>query len=593
MSGGLMQLVAYGAQDVYLTGNPQITFFKIVYRRHTNFAVESIEQYFNGSINFARKSSCEISRNGDLITRLFLKVILPEVRFTGNFDRFGHVEFAWVRRIGHAIVDEVELEIGGSQIDKHYGDWLNIWYELTHDVGKEYGYSKLIGDVPELTTISTLSWDVPENTLLKPAYTLYVPLQFFFCRNNGLALPLIALQYHVVKIYVRFRPADQCYVASEAFKCEAETFELDDASLYVDYIYLDTEERRRFAQVSHEYLIEQLQFTGEESISNSNSAKYKLNFNHPVKALYWITKLGNYQGGRFMAYDPYDWEYARDNAARLLILAQYDLDDWGYFNDAVVSGECNTYVGDCGIEYVSVNPADPAEEPRYVFNDARTAEKFADGNVWIGRLADCVPLLKRSKDCDYRDKVDGIIRIFTDCDGSDGDQFSYPEVDKITLNDLTITDLSVPIDKFECDNRVSYIKRFDLIVWQHHNYGLLIDGTVNPVTEVQLQLNGQDRQSKRSGFWHDTVVPWTYFTNVPRDGLNVFSFALNPEEHQPSGTCNFSRIDTAQLNLWFGEFANSRCCDVFCDTDNKVLIFAVNYNVLRVMSGMGGLSYSS
>ncbi|MEM3061973.1 MAG: major capsid protein [Nitrososphaerota archaeon] len=576
-------------QDVYLTGNPQITFFKVVYRRHTNFSVESIEQYFSGTTNFSRKSTAEISRNGDLIKHVILKVILPEVRFTGDFTRFGHVEFAWVRYVGHAIVDETELEIGGSQIDKQYGDWLHIWTELTEEPGKRYGLAKMLGDVPELTSISTLSWDVPENTLLKPSYTLYIPLLFYFCRNNGLALPLIALQYHQVKIYVRFRPAEQCYIASEAFKSGAENFELDDASLYVDYIYLDTEERRRFAQVSHEYLIEQVQFTGEESIGNSNSAKYKLNFNHPVKAIYWITKLGNYQGGKFMVYDHCDWELARENAAKLLLLAQYDLDEFGYFNEVAVDGLNDTYTGDCGIEYIGINPADPSEEPKYVFNDSATAEQF-NGSKLIGRLSPSVPLLQRSKDVDLREKVEGVIRIFTDFDN---DNLTYPEVEKITRNDLTITDLSIPIDKFEHDNRVEYIKRFDLTVWMHHNYGLLIDGTINPVTEVQLQLNGQDRQSKRSGFWYDTVVPYMVHTNTPQDGINVFSFALNPEEHQPSGTCNFSRIDTAQLNLWFGDFANTKYSDVFTDTDNKVLIFALNYNVLRIMSGMGGLAYSN
>lgn len=576
-------------QDVYLTGNPQITFFKVVYRRHTNFSVESIEQYFSGTTNFSRKSTAEISRNGDLIKNVILKVILPEVRFTGDFTRFGHVEFAWVRYIGHAIVDETELEIGGSQIDKQYGDWLRIWTELTEEPGKRHGLAKMLGDVPELTSISTLSWDVPENTLLKPSYTLYIPLLFYFCRNNGLALPLIALQYHQVKIYVRFRPAEQCYIASEAFKSGAENFELDDASLYVDYIYLDTEERRRFAQVSHEYLIEQVQFTGEESIGNSNSAKYKLNFNHPVKAIYWVTKLGNYQGGRFMVYDHCDWELARENAAKLLLLAQYDLDEFGYFNEVAVDGLNDTYTGDCGIEYVGINPADPSEEPKYVFNDSATAEQF-NGTKLIGRLSPSVPLLQRSKDVDLREKVEGVIRIFTDFDN---DNLTYPEVEKITRNDLTITDLSIPIDKFEHDNRVEYIKRFDLTVWMHHNYGLLIDGTINPVTEVQLQLNGQDRQSKRSGFWYDTVVPYMVHTNTPQDGINVFSFSLNPEEHQPSGTCNFSRIDTAQLNLWFGDFANGKYSDVFTDTDNKVLIFALNYNVLRIMSGMGGLAYSN
>lgn len=589
MAGGLMQLVAYGAQDVYLTGNPDITFFKVSYRRHTNFAVESIEQYFNNQANFNRKAQCEISRNGDLITQVFLKATLPEVRYDGDFARFGHVQFAWVRRPGHSIIDELELEIGASQIDKQYGNWLNIWYELSHEVGKEYGYAKMIGDVPELTSISTLSWDVPENTLLKPSYTMYVPLQFYFCRNNGLAIPLIALQYHQVKIYVKFRPVDQCYVASEAFKAGSPSLELDDASLYVNYVYLDTEERRRFAQSAHEYLIEQLQFTSEESIGNANSGKYKLSFNHPCKALYWVTKLGNYQGGRFMVYEAYDWEVARQNAAKLLLLAQYDLDEFGYFNEVTVSSSDDTYTGNDGIQYVGINPANPALEPKYVFNDTKTAEHF-DGTVLIGVLAPSVPLLKRTKDVDYRVKVEGVIRIFTDYDNDD---LNYPEVDKLTRNDLTITDLSVPVTKFDDDNRCPFIRGYDVFVWQHNNYGLLIDGTINPVTEVQLQLNGQDRQTKRTGFWHDTVEPYMHHSDTPKDGVNVFSFALNPEDHQPSCTCNFSRIDTAQLNLWFAEFANNRYSDVFSDNDNKVYIYATNYNILRVMSGMGGLAYSN
>jgi len=418
---------------------------------------------------------------------------------------------------------------------------------------------------------------------------MYIPLQFYFCRNNGLALPLIALQYHQVKIYVRFRPADHCYIASEAFRIGAENFELDDASLYVNYVYLDTEERRRFAQVSHEYLIEQLQFTGEESIGNSNSAKYKLNFNHPCKALYWVTKLGNYQGGRFMIYDHYDWELARKNAAKLILLSQYDLDEFGYFNEVPCDVGDDVYLGDCGVEYIGINPADPALEPMYVFNDSCTAERF-DGQCLIGRIAPFRCLLKRHRDIDFKDKVEGTIRIFTDYDNDD---LTYPEVEKIYRNDISITDLSIPIEKFEEDNRVEYIRRFDVYVWQHHNYGLLIDGSINPVTEVQLQLNGQDRQTKRNGFWHDTVEPYMHFPDTPRDGLNVYSFALNPVEHQPSGTCNFSRIDTAQLNLWFMEFANHRYCDIFSDCDNKVMIFTVNYNVLRIMSGMGGMAYSN
>jgi len=399
---------------------------------------------------------------------------------------------------------------------------------------------------------------------------------------------LIALQYHQVKISVKFRPADQVYVASDAYKSGADHLELDEASIFVNYVYLDTEERRRFAQVSHEYLIEQLQFTGEESISN-NSGKFKLNFNHPVKALYWITKLGNYQGGKFMAYDHEDWERARDNAARLLLLAQLDLDEFGYFNEVAVNENDNSYANEYGHEFNGIHPGDAAHEPFFMFNDSNTAERF-DGTNLIGRLSHNVPLLARNKDGDLRDKVEGVIRIHTDMDN---DNLAYPIVEKILRNDLTMTDLSTPIDKFDHDNRVDYVRRFDVIVWQHHNYGLLIDGSINPVSNAELQLNGQARQSKRSGFWHDTVAPYMHHKKTPVDGLNVLSFALNPEDQQPSCTCNFSRIDTAQLNLWFADFACSKKSDVFVCTDNKVLIFAINYNVLRIMSGMAGLAYSN
>ena len=327
-NGGLVQVVAIGAQNVYLTANPQITHFKSVYRRHTNFSVESIEQTFSGTVNFGRISNAQISRNGDLITQTFIKAVLPEVRYNGPFQNFGHVQFAWVKNIGHALPEEVSFDIGGSNIDKHLSTWFQIVSDLSSKPGLDYVYNKMVGNVPELTSISTLSWDNHENNVLKPSYTLHIPLQFFFNRHNGLALPLIALQYHEVRISVKFRPVDQLYIASDAFKHHSNDLNLDDASLYVNYVYLDTEERRRFAQVSHEYLIEQLQ-NSTESISNANSGKYKLSFNHPVKAIYWVTKLGNYQGGRFMIYDHDDWERARENAAKLLLLAMFDLDDFG------------------------------------------------------------------------------------------------------------------------------------------------------------------------------------------------------------------------------------------------------------------------
>ena len=177
MGGGLMQLVAYGAQDVYLTGSPQITFFKVVYRRHTNFSVEPIPQTFNGSPDFGRTVTCNINRNGDLITNMYVHASLDEQVNQGT-------AWGYVRRLGLALVQHYKIEIGGSKIDEQYGDWVNIYYELTHKVGQERGFAKMIGDVDSLTSI-----DMND----KPAYHLYVPLQLWFNRNNGLALPLIAL----------------------------------------------------------------------------------------------------------------------------------------------------------------------------------------------------------------------------------------------------------------------------------------------------------------------------------------------------------------------------------------------------------------
>ena len=267
MGGGLMQLVAYGAQDVYLTGNPQITFWKVTYRRYTNFAMESIEQTFNGQADFGRRVTCTISRNGDLAYRTYLQVTLPQI--DNNYAR-------WLDFPGHQLISQVEVEIGGQRIDRQYGDWMHIWNQLTLPAEQQKGYFKMVGNTTQLTYITDPSFaevdgpcggDAPVNVCAPrkslPETTLYVPLQFWYCRNPGLALPLIALQYHEVKINLDLRPIDECLWAVTALDnasndvkyAEAYNNSLVAASLYVDYIFLDTDERRRMAQNPHEYLI--------------------------------------------------------------------------------------------------------------------------------------------------------------------------------------------------------------------------------------------------------------------------------------------------------------------------------------------------
>jgi len=461
--GGLMQLVAYGAQDVYLTGNPQITFFKVVYRRHTNFAMEAIENPFNGSPGFGKRVTCTIQRNGDLIHRMYLQATLPSVSVQST-DGSG-ASFRWLNWVGHNLVKAVEIEIGGQRIDKHYGNWLHIWNELTQEAGKQAGYAKMVGNVPQLTNLifqggapcendcaAGEPLSSPEGLSCAPAYTLYIPLQFWFCRNPGLSLPLIALQYHEVRINLDFNDLrNLCWDSTpgatdpNAVRTRVAAANLQAASLYVDYIYLDTDERRKFAQVSHEYLIETLQFTGAESITSSAN-KLKLNFNHPCKELVWVV-----QRDSFVSCDP------------------------------AVVGEWK------------------GQQP---FN-------FSD---WWDR-----------------------------CVHESG--YSVTRVEGMAGK--------------------------------------------NPVITALLQLNGHDRFQTREGDYFNLVQPYQHHTNVPAVGINVYSFALQPEQHQPSGTCNLSRIDNTTLLLTVSNNA------VGTNTSSSVYVFATNYNVLRVMSGMGGLAYSN
>ena len=512
-----MQLVAYGAQDFYLTGNPQITFFKVVYRRHTNFATESIEQTFNGSTNFNGKAVCNLQRSGDLVTKMYLRTTLngPDL---SNTD--GKCKWAWVTKVGHALMTEITLEIGGTQIDKHYNDWLNIWYELARNFAQDRGYDVMIGNTKELTTLAS-----SHNSA-----TLWVPLQFACCRNDGLALPVIALQYHDIKITISFNRFDQLINKTANYTPSQNDFTMSSTSLFVDYVYLDNEERKRFAQASHEYLFEQLQFTGAEGIQSTN-AKFRINANHPCKEIIWVAKNTTFTSGNtFLAYNPNNHEASIIEATKRFVLR------CAKYNHNTLSDSTITYSDDLpqGLKDVfnSINPV--------TLNTSPTLE-----NITI--MGNPLTLL----------------------------QYSTP----ISLL-FSSWNPSIPIVS---DGHPAY----DVSVFQPDNYGIYLDGSGNPTNMALLQLNSHDRFSKREGTYFNYVQPWQCHTNTPSDGIDVFSFALNPEEHQPSGTCNFSRIDNANLNIDFDPSYNTS------NGNASILIFLTNYNVLRIMSGMGGLAYSN
>jgi len=429
-----MQLVAYGAQDIYLTGNPQITFFKVVYRRHTNFAMEAIEQTLNGSQDYGSKISATISRNGDLVHKMYLEYSPLALLENGNVGTVA-------ANIGHNLIKECEVEIGGQQIDKHYGHWLSTWTDLTEP--NEFAMQSIIGSTggeepvfaPAAATVTGpgtryqrmaynhVGVDVNDTIDLAPTEA-FVPLQFWFCRNPGLALPLIALQYHEVKVSITYG------AKVDLVETVAGLPAFPSNKLWADYIYLDTDERRRFAQVSHEYLIEQLQMQQE---SSATATSMDLNFNHPVKELIWI-------------------------------------------------GSPMTVV--------------------------------QAGSLAASRGSISTP---------------GLIN------GAASDTF-------------------------------------------------------------QLKLNGHDRFAARHRNYFTRTQVWQHHTGcggvTQKDSIAVYSFALKPEEHQPSGTCNFSRIDNAQLSFP-AQAADAASATAPYGKAAGLIIYAVNYNVLRIMSGMGGLAYSN
>ena len=556
MGGGLMQLVAYGAQDVYLTGNPQITFFKVVYRRHTNFSVEPIQQVFNGSPDFGRTVTATLNRNGDLITNMY-----SVVQLSASLNDPDGSEWAYVRRLGYAMIAETKVEIGGSKIDEQYGDWLNIWYELTHKIGQERGHAAMIGDT---SAFNAFAFDHDQANL-------YIPLIYWFNRFNGLALPLIALQYHDVRVTIQYAALNRCinWNCSEQFSPQASSLNvrMEDSYLLIDYVYLDSEERKRFAQASHEYLIEQLQFTGSEALS-SVSNKYRLNFNHPSKYLIWVAHLDPFVNqNNYLAYSPNDnWSAALETAAKLIWLqTRNDLENTG----GDVSGAAYTLASANGD---GVNTALTINNAPTLFTLAEKVDAqamFVDAGL-------------------YSASVDNVV---------------------VLRNDLTTADISVLVGDLLVEladagitaaNGLNFLSDglnvSTVYVQDAFNYGVNVDRSQNPVALAKLQLNGHDRFQERDGNYFNYVQPYQHFSNTPSDGINVYSFALKPEDHQPSGTCNFSRIDNATLNLSLLS-ANSipamSTLQSLLGSDSTLNIYTVNYNVLRVMSGMAGTAYSN
>ena len=586
MPGGLINIATYGSQDLFLTGTPEITYFKLVYRRHTNFSMESVKLKFEDSINFDKYTTLTFPKSGDLLHKCYLEITLPEINFTRTLNQtkikeltdlykkyiidydtvvcfmnvnieayrqaceiynldnvtdplemisaieevFAYPEtycsnpniiddfknllnttiidpkspivdkyilckfyydcismlsisqnansdeltdknifkksldygyevskyvveyyqwllentkkqldeekntnykFAWVKRLGHSIIDYVSIFIGGDIIDKHYGEWIDIWYELTCDKNFEEPYLKMIGDIPELTDF---------NRVTKPKTILYVPLVFWFNRFNGQALPLISLQYHDVQLGLKIRKFSQLsYIEDTGTRVNLDNLFEDSGfqiniNLITDYIYLDSPERRKFAQSSHEYLIDIVQHQIEDN--DVDEYKTRLEFTNPSKEIIWIVQRKSLQ---------------------------------------------TNYTG------------------------------------------------------------------------------------------------------------------HNQCYWT--NYGVYLDGSVNPCNNAQLFLNGTKLLDIQLGSYYNYLIPYYLHTKTPADGINCYSFSLMPEEHQPSGSCNMSRITISQLSLKLNSdilFELDRNTGKKTDIQEivSIRVFSLSQNILRIIGGMGALAFT-
>jgi hypothetical protein len=408
MAGGLLQLVAVGSQDSVLTGSPTVTYFRVVHRRHTQFAIESIENTFSGVVGYGKRSAVTISRNGDLVIGLTLEITLKKGTGATHYP-------------AEALLASAEIEIGGQKIDKIYNDWMRVNDHLFRDDTEKAAYKRCV------------DWVDGEPT--GHVKRFFVPLDlFWFTKNVGNALPLISLQFHELKLFCEFANANANVLPGVDLTYEPT------ASLWVDYVFLAQEERRKYATTQQEFLVQQLQFSGAEGVTIGTSKatrNIRLSLNHPTSFLAWVVK-----------------------------------------------------------------------GPKY--------GQFSANSESLGEKAEALA----------------------------------------------------------------------------------------PLYDAKLLLNGQDRFATRRGSYFNYYTSYQSTRKCnPGAGVYMYSFALKPHESIPTGQLNFSRIDTATLQLTF-KAANASAADISdvlseeYTTANAtqltdLLVYGVNFNILRVLGGMAGLAYSN
>ena len=532
MGGGEIQLVAYGIENIYLTSDPQITFFKTVYRRHTNFSTEEIPLYFNQIPNFGEKVSCIINSEGDLLNNIGIVIKLPLIKDLSNentvinnynYSDYQYNKFAWVRKIGYHILKSVEIEINGRVIDRHYGEWLNIWNELTMSSDQIEGNNINIGNIPQLYNF----------TSNKNEYILRIPLQFWFCRGSGLSLPIVSLQYSQIKINVEFNDLDDCFIKSPTHYIECTNNILNcvkyeyieqninneiRSGLFVDYdifnkrlyyIKLSSKKLIGFNSDSTSILTENQK---NELLQTNDAKKYIIKGNKSKFEI--IPIINGISKSNFIS----SFDYINISESYLLVNYIF-LDEEERLKISQVKHE---YL----IEQLYFTPTTKLEGLNR--NIKLTIEQPCKLITWITQREDIY---------------------------NSGDIFNY--------TDSFIKKL--------------YISDDDVLIGEELGKSLILEET--------LLLNGKERISLRKNNYFNYCLSYENSKYNLSEGINLYSFALNPSQVQPSGTCNMSQIDSIELKLSLSELIN---------INNQVNFraYSLVYNILRISNGLAGLLFT-
>ncbi len=535
MSGALKELRSKNVQDNFYTTNPQITFFRKYYKRHTNFASTILNIDFDGGLNFGSSGTIDFTKiEADLINKIYLKLTLNSVDPKGN-------NFAWVKKIGHAIINKITITCGGAEYDNSYGTWLDVWHELSGSINKEDGYKKIIGDIDILTNY---------DKNIKPEYTIYVPIIFWFSENTFSSFPLISSTNSPFQITVTLAQKNKLYIKDSGpnSNFDDSIIKISDAAIVGKFYYLDTDERKFFLNKPQEYLMNRLAFTGVEK-ADLSVKNYIISFQNPHRELIWCVKNGNYiSGNKFFYYtNKDDWLSDIENAAIKLIKESI------VFNEPTIN-EIGWVEIDSNIIYVSSININNLSNVKVWYNPTALGYNISKTQIlWLNS------------------KISADITI---------NSINNITISNIVTN-LNVFDLSVPI-KFMIDNR-KYAN--DPIVYQFNNYGLLIDGSVNPYINCGIFFDGNPRVGIQDGNYFSIIQPYEKHKKKPKTGICVYSFSLKPEEFQPYGVENFTKIRKIVLSVNYNTYDNLQ----ILNSNNECWIFGRNISLLRFQNGRSGI----